>query len=159
VRVCHVHELSARTVEVLDVPGHYSDGGNLNLSISRNGGKRWVFFFRWQGRPREMGLGSAARVRGFRSGENPARWRGHLDRLLPRRSASSVAITPPWPTTGSPKFMTALRARVSLAAPALGTNGPYKALKTALKAEIDEKGRESLYSDTSRPSPTSTIGS
>ena len=24
-----------------------------------------------------------ARVRGYRSGENPARWRGHLDKLLP----------------------------------------------------------------------------
>jgi integrase len=27
-----------------------------------------------------------ATVRGYRSGENPARWRGHLDKLLPRRS-------------------------------------------------------------------------
>src|SRR5262249_46424459 len=27
-----------------------------------------------------------ARVRGYREGENPARWRGHLDRLLPARS-------------------------------------------------------------------------
>ena len=27
-----------------------------------------------------------ARVRGWRDGENPARWRGHLDHLLPRRS-------------------------------------------------------------------------
>jgi integrase len=27
-----------------------------------------------------------ARVRGYRSGENPARWRGHLDHLLPARS-------------------------------------------------------------------------
>lgn len=27
-----------------------------------------------------------AKVRGFRSGENPARWRGHLDHLLPARS-------------------------------------------------------------------------
>jgi hypothetical protein len=26
-----------------------------------------------------------ARARGWRSGENPARWRGHLDALLPRR--------------------------------------------------------------------------
>ena len=28
-----------------------------------------------------------ATVRGYRSGENPARWRGHLDKLLPKRSA------------------------------------------------------------------------
>lgn len=27
-----------------------------------------------------------AKVRGFRAGENPARWRGHLDKLLPKRS-------------------------------------------------------------------------
>ena len=27
-----------------------------------------------------------ARVRGWRDGENPARWRGHLDKLLPRFS-------------------------------------------------------------------------
>lgn len=28
----------------------------------------------------------AAKARGLRDGENPARWRGHLDKLLPRRS-------------------------------------------------------------------------
>lgn len=28
----------------------------------------------------------AAKARGLRGGENPARWRGHLDHLLPRRS-------------------------------------------------------------------------
>ncbi|MBX6330166.1 MAG: site-specific DNA-methyltransferase, partial [Pseudolabrys sp.] len=33
----------------------------------------------------------------------------------------------------------------------LGTNDPYKALKTTLKAEIDEEAWASLYSDTSRP--------
>ncbi|MDR5743242.1 tyrosine-type recombinase/integrase [Caballeronia sp. LZ029] len=27
-----------------------------------------------------------AKVRGYRTGENPARWRGHLDKLLPKRS-------------------------------------------------------------------------
>lgn len=33
----------------------------------------------------------------------------------------------------------------------LGANDPYKALKTTLKAEIDEEAWETLYSDTSRP--------
>jgi len=33
----------------------------------------------------------------------------------------------------------------------LGASDPYKALKTTLKAEIDEEAWESLYSDTSRP--------
>jgi Phage integrase central domain len=29
----------------------------------------------------------AAKAKGFREGENPARWRGHLDHLLPRQLA------------------------------------------------------------------------
>ena len=33
----------------------------------------------------------------------------------------------------------------------LGANDPYKSLKTALKAEIDEDAWATLYSDTSRP--------
>ena len=33
----------------------------------------------------------------------------------------------------------------------LGANDPYSALKTTLKAEIDEDAWASLYSDTSRP--------
>ena len=33
----------------------------------------------------------------------------------------------------------------------LGANDPYKALKTTLKAEIDEDAWATLYSDTSRP--------
>ncbi len=33
----------------------------------------------------------------------------------------------------------------------LGANDPYKALKTTLKAEIDQEAWESLHSDTSRP--------
>ena len=33
----------------------------------------------------------------------------------------------------------------------LGANDPYKSLKTALKAEIDEEAWATLYADTSRP--------
>ena len=33
----------------------------------------------------------AAKAKGLRSGENPARWRGHLDKLLPKRRSSSGA--------------------------------------------------------------------
>jgi integrase len=40
-------------------PGRHADGGNLYLSISPNGGKRWTFLYTRQGRTREMGLGSA----------------------------------------------------------------------------------------------------
>src|SRR3546814_8148466 len=31
----------------------------------------------------------AAKAKGHRSGENPARWRGHLDQLLPKRQRLS----------------------------------------------------------------------
>jgi adenine-specific DNA-methyltransferase len=39
----------------------------------------------------------------------------------------------------------------------LGANDPYKALKTTLKAEIDEEAWESLNSDTSRPFPEAEV--
>jgi adenine-specific DNA-methyltransferase len=40
----------------------------------------------------------------------------------------------------------------------LGANDPYKALKTTLRAEIDEDTWESLHSDTSRPFPRPSNG-
>lgn len=40
----------------------------------------------------------------------------------------------------------------------LGANDPYKALKTTLKAEIDEEAWDSLYSDVSRPFPKPKSG-
>jgi adenine-specific DNA-methyltransferase len=40
----------------------------------------------------------------------------------------------------------------------LGANDPYKALKTTLKAEIDQEAWESLYSDASRPFPKPKSG-
>jgi integrase len=58
-------KLNARKVETLIEPGRYSDGGNLYLSITPNGGKRWVFAYRGAPKPGsknnryEMGLGSA----------------------------------------------------------------------------------------------------
>jgi len=40
----------------------------------------------------------------------------------------------------------------------MGANDPYKSLKTALKAEIDEEAWASLYRDTSRPFPRPDTG-
>jgi hypothetical protein len=34
-----------------------------------------------------------AKVRGYRVGENPARWRGHLDKLLPARKGRCAALS------------------------------------------------------------------
>ena len=56
-----IHKLTARKVETLDTAGRYADGGNLYLLVGKSGAKSWVFLFRWEGKPREMGLGSAAK--------------------------------------------------------------------------------------------------
>jgi integrase len=53
--------LSARKVETAK-PGKYSDGGNLYLIVSATGARKWVLRFTHRGRPKEMGLGSAADV-------------------------------------------------------------------------------------------------
>jgi len=53
-----------------------------------------------------------ARVRGFRSGENPARWRGHLKHLLPaRKKVAKVKHLEALPYTELATFMTKLRNR------------------------------------------------
>jgi len=55
------NKLTARKVETAK-PGKYSDGGNLYLIVSETGSRKWVLRFTWRGRPKEMGLGSAASV-------------------------------------------------------------------------------------------------
>lgn len=61
----------------------------------------------------------AAKVKGLRSGENPARGRGHLDLLLPKRSKTSVRHHPALPFTEVAPFMASLRKRPAVAARAL----------------------------------------
>jgi integrase len=61
-----------------------------------------------------------AKARGFRTGENPARWRGHLDHLLPARSkVRKVRHHPALPFGEIPAFMADLRERNGVAARAL----------------------------------------
>ena len=60
------------------------------------------------------------RVQGFRQGDNPARWKGHLDKLLPKPSkVAKIENHPalPWQQAGA--FMQALRQRQGEAARAL----------------------------------------
>lgn len=53
-----------------------------------------------------------ATVRKLRSGDNPARWRGHLDKLLPTRSkVQRVQHRAALPYADAAEFMVALRAR------------------------------------------------
>jgi integrase len=61
-----------------------------------------------------------ARVRGYRAGENPARWRGHLDKLLPARSkVQRVEHHAALPYAESPGFLVSLREQEGIAARAL----------------------------------------
>jgi integrase len=61
-----------------------------------------------------------AAARGHRSGPNPAQWRGHLDKLLPRRSkVAPVEHHPALPYRDLPEFMAKLRSRTGVAAKAL----------------------------------------
>jgi integrase len=58
----HINRLSARAVATITKPGRHADGGNLYLAVSPNGGRSWVFMYRWHGKQTEIGLGSARDV-------------------------------------------------------------------------------------------------
>jgi integrase len=61
-----------------------------------------------------------AKVRGYRSGDNPARWRGHLDKLLPKKSkVRKVEHHAALPYLDAGAFMAELREREAIAARAL----------------------------------------
>jgi integrase len=61
-----------------------------------------------------------ATVRGYRQGENPARWRGHLDKLLPSRAkVRKPKHHNALPYAELPKFMAELRKEEGIAAQAL----------------------------------------
>lgn len=228
-----LNRLTARSVATISKPGRHADGGGLYLSISKNGGRRWVFMFQREGRQREMGLGpardvslavarekagaarralaegrdplaekrsatpipffgdfadalidelapgfrndkhlaqwrmtmqtyaaplrrlrvdevstddvlavlkpiwttkpetasrvrgrierviDAARARGLRLGENPARWRGHLDHLLPKRQRLTRGHHAALPHSEIPQLLTDLRSSEGIASRAL----------------------------------------
>ena len=57
-----INRLNARLVATVTEYGRHADGGGLYLSISPNGGRRWVFLYRWHGKPTEIGFGSARDV-------------------------------------------------------------------------------------------------
>jgi integrase len=61
----------------------------------------------------------AAKAKGFRDGENPARWRGHLDHLLPRPSKLARGHHAAMPYEDVAAFIADLRKREATAALAL----------------------------------------
>ena len=82
-----INRLSARTVDALIKPGRHADGGNLFLFVDppklKDGpqgkpAKRWVFLYRWNGKLREMGLGSLNSVPLARARDLAAQYRALL---------------------------------------------------------------------------------
>jgi integrase len=61
----------------------------------------------------------AAKAAGHRSGDNPARWHGHLDHLMPKRAKLTRGHHAALPFADIPAFIHALRARDALSAKAL----------------------------------------
>ena len=72
-----VNRLSDRKVKTITKPGRHADGNNLYLSISKPPafGRRWVFLYRWKGKPTELGIGSARVVTLKDAREQALEWR------------------------------------------------------------------------------------
>ncbi|MEX3008962.1 tyrosine-type recombinase/integrase [Hoeflea sp. TYP-13] len=60
-----------------------------------------------------------ARSKGWRDGENPARWKGHLENMLPKRRKSDIRHHPAMPYQEVPAFIARLQGLEALAARAL----------------------------------------
>jgi integrase len=86
-----INRLNARAVVTLTENGRHADGGGLYLSISPNGGRRWVFLYRWHGKPTEIGFGSARDVTLARARELARGARGRLaEGINPKEARKSV---------------------------------------------------------------------
>jgi integrase len=76
-----------------------------------------------------------AKVSGYRDGENPARWRGHIDHLLPARGkVRKVRHHPALPHAQIGEFMAELREQAGIAARAL----EFAILTAARSGEVRE---------------------
>lgn len=87
-----------------------------------------------------------ARVRGYRAGDNPARWKGHLDHLLSRKSKiAPVEHHAAMPYADLPGFIRELRKRSGIAARALElailTAARTAEVTGAKRDEIDKQAR------------------
>ena len=85
-----------------------------------------------------------AKVRGYREGENPARWRGHLDQLLPKPSkVARIKHLPALHYSELPEFYQSLTGIDSLSAKALMflilTAARSGEVRRATKTEVDLK--------------------
>lgn len=87
----------------------------------------------------------AAKAKGFRKGENPARWKGHLDHVLPKRRKLTRGHHAALPFSDVPAFIGELRSRTGMAALALEfailTAARSGEVRGATWSEIDLKGK------------------
>jgi integrase len=82
----------------------------------------------------------AAKAMGFRSSENPARWRGHLDRLLPQRQKLQRGHHKAMPWQDLPAFIARLRAIDSVSARCL----EFVILAAARSGEVLRSKRDGI---------------
>jgi integrase len=76
----------------------------------------------------------AARAKGHRTGENPARWRGHLDKLLPKRKTLSRGHHAAMAYDDVPAFVGQLRERQSQSVAAMALE--FAILTAARSGEV-----------------------
>lgn len=111
----HIGEMPVGTIDTAQI---------LKVLEARNGGKERFWTVRPETASRvrrriEWVLDWAA-VRGFRTGDNPARWRGHLDQVLPARGElAKTEHHPSLPYAEVAEFMAALGSRDGIGARAL----------------------------------------
>jgi integrase len=67
-----IEKLTERAIRQKTKRGYYNDGGGLYLRVAVGGSKSWVFRFKADGRPREMGLGPVATL-GLKEAREKAR--------------------------------------------------------------------------------------
>lgn len=90
-----LNRLNARAVTTITKPGRHADGGGLYLSVGPGAARRWVFLFRWRGKLKEMGLGSASSVPLARAREKAAAAREQVaDGLNPLEVKRASAAVP-----------------------------------------------------------------
>lgn len=57
-----LHRLTARQVATITKPGKHADGGGLYLVVGPGDSRRWSYLFTFDGKRREMGLGSVLAI-------------------------------------------------------------------------------------------------
>lgn len=96
--------LSAREVAAMKALGRYADGGGLYLEIAKGGRRSWIWRYRFAGKRRDMGLGSAEDVSLAEVRASRDRWRAILDvgrdPIEARNSAATEAPDKPAVTFG-----------------------------------------------------------